>query len=73
MSTRSKRLMVKKSVKGRSKDYNPYHYHPRQALVIRLALELKMTPNAVREQIAEERLYLLKQIYGEDKITRANV
>ncbi|AFZ27441.1 hypothetical protein Cylst_5421 [Cylindrospermum stagnale PCC 7417] len=40
-----------------------YQYVPRQDLVQRLARELGWTEEAVRNQIKEERDWLLKQLY----------
>lgn len=45
-----------------------YHYRPTKRLIARLAVELKMSSNEVQRQIAMERLYLLRQIYGQNEI-----
>ncbi|MBD2385259.1 hypothetical protein [Cylindrospermum sp. FACHB-282] len=47
----------------RSKWGRGYQYVPRQGLVQRLATELGWTEEAVRNQIKEERDWLLKQLY----------
>lgn len=60
LSTRSRRAITRKT----GKFGIPYHYVPRHDLVERLADQHGMTYEAVREQLARERLELLRKIYG---------
>lgn len=64
LGNESKKLMKKRRCKFGKKWGLTYHYQPQTRLINRLATELKMSPQDVRRQIAEERLYLLREIYG---------
>lgn len=73
LSTRSKRAIIRrKARRGRNRG-KTYHYRPRQTLVKRLEAELNMSQSAVLQQIALERLFLLRQIYGESEISAKDV
>lgn len=73
LSTCSKRAVTRKSPRRGRNRGKTYHYHPRQMLIQRLASELKMSESDVLRQIAIERLFLLRQIYGEDNISLADI
>lgn len=68
MSTRSKRCMKRRWDKKQKTVKKAYHYQPRAELVGNLAYELGLTEAQVRAQIRRERLYLLRQDWGEDAI-----
>jgi hypothetical protein len=73
MGTKTKRLMVKRTRKNGRKVGNTYHYVPRTDLIKRLTQELQMSEKAVRKQINEERLWLLRETWNDPTITRADV
>ncbi len=73
MGTPCKRLMQRRNYRIGKKAGQRYRYRPQQRHINRLARELNMNPDDVRKQIASERLYLLRQIYGETEITPADV
>ncbi|ARV60605.1 hypothetical protein BZZ01_20045 [Nostocales cyanobacterium HT-58-2] len=66
LDTRCKRLMLRRKHRVGKRGRQTYHYRPQQRLINRLAAQLQMPPQAVRQQIAQERLYLLRQMYGPD-------
>jgi hypothetical protein len=72
LDTRCKRLMQRRKCRGRRRRGQTYHYNPQTRLINRLASQLRMPPDQVRQQIAKERLYLLQQIYGLE-ITKKDV
>lgn len=73
LSTCSKRAIIRrKARRGRNRG-KTYHYRPRRMLIDRLQAELNMSQSAVLRQIAQERLFLLRQIYGENEISPADV
>lgn len=72
MSTSTKKRMRRRFRFTPHKLNRTYHYTPGTSLVTRLANELRMSEAAIRKQIAEERLYLLRDVYGTD-ITKAHV
>ncbi|MBD2303770.1 hypothetical protein [Nostoc sp. FACHB-190] len=51
----------------------PYHYVPQYRLIKRLMQELGYTDVQVRQQIFDERLWLLREDWGENAITKADV
>lgn len=63
MQQRSRLCMTRIVRRRHSKWGRGYQYVPRQDLVQRLARELGWTEEAVRNQIKEERDWLLKQLY----------
>lgn len=70
---KTKVLIQRKNCKPGKTPGKPYHYFPQERLVQRLAKQLNMSSEAVREQIFKERLYLLRQKFGESEITEADV
>lgn len=56
LSTRSKRAIRRKKKKWG----HPYYYRPKDILIQRLADDLKWTKAMVREQLEQEREFLLK-------------
>lgn len=64
--TRTKRLLQRRYKPGGKGGKRKYHYVPQIRLVRRLASELKISESQVRRKIAEERLYLLRQLYGDE-------
>jgi hypothetical protein len=72
MSTSTKRRMCRRFRFTRNKRKRKYHYNPGGLLISYLSDELGMSKSSVREQIAKERLYLLKDLYG-DTITKADI
>lgn len=64
MGTKSKRLMIKRTRKNGRKLGKTYHYVPRNDLIARLVYELNMDEEAVRKQIFDERLYLLRETWN---------
>lgn len=66
MTDRSKCLMVKRYKGKRGGLPLIYKYRPRQSLIGRLASELNMSESSIRETIKTERLYLLRDLYGQD-------
>ena len=73
LSNESKKLMQRRKHKVGKRTGKTYHYQPQQRLIERLAFELKMSPGEVRRQIANERLDLLRQIYGQNQITEKDI
>lgn len=73
LSTRSKRSITRRYNVERSGKRTPHHYTPKKILIDRLSEQLRMNPNEVRKQIAEERLFLLREIYGENEISLKDV
>lgn len=64
LGTGCKRLMMRRNHPLGKRSGRTYHYRPQTRLINRLAQELGISPQAVRQRIAEERLYLLRQYYG---------
>lgn len=60
LSTRSRRSFSRKKTKWG----HPHFYQPRIDLLARLSYELGMTKEGVLDQIAKEREYVLKILYG---------
>lgn len=73
MGTKSKRLMVKRKRSNGRKLGKTYHYTPRTDLISRLAYELNMNEKAIRKQIFDERLFLLRETWNDYTITIAEV
>lgn len=73
LCNRTKQTIQRKNCKPGRRTFQPFHYFPQERLVQRLAAQLNMSPQAVREQLFQERLYLLKQKFGETEITEADV
>lgn len=73
LCTRTKARIRRRRHKLGKRAGKTYHYFPQERLVQRLAKHLKMQPTEVREQIFKERLYLLRDLYGETEITEADV
>lgn len=73
LSTPSKRAMRRRWRKKRHGIKQPYHYVPQYRLILRLMEELRFTEGQVRQQIYDERLYLLKEDWGQSAITVADV
>lgn len=73
MSGHSKNCMMRRWNKKARTIKQAYHYRPRATLVYNLAFELGMSEEAVIKQIRNERLWLLRDIYGQDVITRADI
>lgn len=73
MGTPCKRLMMKRYVRGRNGRNRTYHYRPQYRLILRLMNELGWSEAKVREQIYKERLYLLRQEWGESAIGEGQV
>jgi hypothetical protein len=73
LSTRSKRAIIRRNARRGRNRGKTYHYHPRRMLILRLSAELNLPESAVLRQIAQERLFLLRQIYGENQISPADV
>ena len=73
MGTKSKRRMTKRYNKGRWGKGRTYRYRPQRRLIQRLAYELGWTESQVREQIAKERLYLLREMYGTNEISEGDI
>jgi hypothetical protein len=73
LSTRSKRAIIRRKQRRGHNSGKTYHYRPRQTLVKRLEAELNMSQSTVLRQIALERLFLLRQMYGEDEISPKDV
>ncbi|MBE9208834.1 hypothetical protein IQ244_20265 [Nostoc sp. LEGE 06077] len=65
--------MIKRFARGRNGRNRTYHYRPQYRLILRLMNELGWTEQAVREQIYKERLYLLRQEWGEAAIGEGQV
>ena len=65
-------MVKRKRSKGR-KLGNTYHYTPTTRLISRLASELNMSEKAVRKQVFEERLFLLRETWNDYTITAAEV
>ncbi len=72
LSTSTKRRIQKITKRRGFGSKRKYHYVPSRKLVTRLANELRISESQVRKQIAEERLYLLQQLYG-DEISLSDV
>ncbi|WP_414587409.1 hypothetical protein [Scytonema sp. PCC 10023] len=64
LGTPCKRLIMRRKHPLGKRSGQTYHYRPQTRLINRLAQELEMSPQSVRQQIAQERLYLLRQYYG---------
>lgn len=73
LSTTSKRTMRRRWRKKQYGAKRPYHYVPQYRLIKRLMQELGYTEAQIRQQIYEERLYLLREDWGETVITPADV
>lgn len=73
LSKASRTLMEKRYRFGGGKYNNLYRYRPQYRLIQRLSRALNMPENKVREQIAKERLYLLREKYGYDKISPGSI
>lgn len=66
MGTPSQRLMLKRYKGKRGGIRLFYKYRPRRGLIQRLAFELNSSETAIREEIKNERLYLLRSLYGSE-------
>lgn len=73
MGTLTKAQMQRRNCKPGRNSFKRYNYVPQQRLIERLSQELKMPQDEVRKQIFRERLYLLREIYGQNEITEADV
>lgn len=73
LCTTSKRTMRKRWRKRNFGIEQPYHYVPQYRLIQRLMQELGYTEVQVRQQIFDERLWLLREDWGENVITKADV
>lgn len=65
--------MRRRRRKGWNTGVKPYHYVPRYDLVKNLMHELGLSEISVRKQIRDERLWLLREDYGTDAITTADI
>ncbi|AKG21491.1 hypothetical protein IJ00_09540 [Calothrix sp. 336/3] len=73
LGTLCKRLMLKRKSSRQYGKKRKYHYRPQKRLINRLANELKMSPQDVERQIFRERLHLLRELYGQENISEADV
>lgn len=73
LGTKCKRLMKRRWRTKRWGLRQPYRYRPQYRLILRLMEELKLPEQVIRRQILEERLFLLREIYGADQIGLGDV
>lgn len=73
LGTKTRRLMRRRWRSKRWGLRQPYRYRPQYRLILRLMSETGMSEQAVRQQIYKERLFLLRQDWGEDQISAADV
>ncbi|MGF1989234.1 MAG: hypothetical protein RMY62_015365 [Nostoc sp. ZfuVER08] len=73
MGTKSQRCMRRRRAKGWQVGGRSYHYVPRYDLIRRLMEQTGLSEQLVRKQIRDERLWLLREDYGTDTITPADV
>lgn len=59
LNSKSQQAMLRTKRKYGKKWGHPYYYEPRGDLLKKLSVELQMSKSKVREQIIEEREYLL--------------
>lgn len=66
LSPRSQKAMRRRwKTKGKyysKRVWRKYEYTPRRNLIYRLSVELGLSDRQIREQIVEERIYILKNI-----------
>ena len=73
LSTTSQRTMRRRWRRKRYGVKQSYHYVPQYRLIKRLMNELGYTEAQVRQQIYNERLYLLREDWGSSAISPADV
>ncbi|MBD2365186.1 hypothetical protein H6G36_29215 [Anabaena minutissima FACHB-250] len=70
---RTQRRMRRRWRRKKNGIVQPYRYRPQRRLVYRLMAETGLSEPGVRNQIKDERLYLLREEWGVNAISRADL